>query len=884
MVPVVPVSPFTVTGCFFSKEEAACEEFLSVSGSICLSVREMLRHQMCSKPPRVECGCGKRQHLRRARIRRAPALWRKTRSQGKVSDRHAELDDQVEWIAISIRTLSRCTALGLFLVIGCAGQSPWRFWDSADGFTESYTSSAALAPNGGLWVKHGDSRRIELLDGYSVKQYQDLGGHGRIECAPDGTLWMWSDNVLKRLADSRWTSFKVDEVTNFGALRNNSDEIWEIMSAILPYYHAILSVVPIDRAHVLIMLPDRVLEFDADRSSSRSIAVLAQTGLSRFLTMRAARDGTVWLTGSGGVGRLSRNVRNDRPTMEGQEQDWRWTALPRPPYPWVDFSEPFDGRGTGLLVTGTAPSQAKAALSFDGRNWKEEYRNDSAVMRVWAGKDGSVWVQDGNRIVELAEKEKNIAEKTSALSGIILAVTAQSPEQFWVGSSQGLALHMTPLWKTPPGAPHLDDVVNAISEDHSGNVWFLSAHDLIRYDNSTWASFPLPRGETAWAIFTEGPGVLPDGRLVILTTAAHWLTFDPKVHMFRVVEHPEKRTLRLFVQGPDGKLIAETYPAGSSSGMTLESFDGHQFRPLLAAGNMNDLRNMHVRSNGEIWAGGTGFFGVYRDSRTTKMGPGDGYRDAGAFYIYEDKSGSVITGGPDGLYQMVGEQWRLIRSGLDRVRNIIRARDGTLWIASGTGIHRYRNGVWITNGLEEGLPSSVAYKVFQDSRGRIWAGTTRGLSLFNPDADTDPPIAIMPDDQNSREAPPGGKIRFQFSGADRWKRTPPGRLLFSFRIDGERWTPFESGDSASYDKLSSGSHRFELRAMDRNGNISLFVCSYKRIFGWETGIRTAVRGWEKTILFILLEWICWLRTGASMALPAADSSPAAFVRASRGTS
>jgi hypothetical protein len=39
MVPVVPVSSFTVTGCFFSKGEAAREEFLTVSGSICLSVR-----------------------------------------------------------------------------------------------------------------------------------------------------------------------------------------------------------------------------------------------------------------------------------------------------------------------------------------------------------------------------------------------------------------------------------------------------------------------------------------------------------------------------------------------------------------------------------------------------------------------------------------------------------------------------------------------------------------------------------------------------------------------------------------------------------------------------------------------------------------------------
>jgi len=738
--------------------------------------------------------------------------------------------------------LSRRGALALALVASCAGQtnSPWRFWDTVDGFLESYTSSAALTPDGKLWVKHGYSRGVELLDGYTIRGYPDPGSYGRIECAPDGTLWMWTGKVMKRLllppqdgspgariegGAQGWTAFKIDEVTNYGALRLNSDESWEVTSSKLPYLHANISVVPLDRARALIMLPDRVLEFDAERVSSRTVVALAQTGLSRFLAMSAARDGTVWLTGSGGLGRLSRTTMKEN--ADGTPRNWQWTALPRPPPGWVDFTEPFDGSGPGLLVTGTSASRSNAALGFDGSRWKELYRSVSATIRAWPGQDGSVWIQDGNRVIEVAGENRNVAEKTGVLSGILLSVREQSPGQFWVTGAQGAARYSAPLWKTPAEAPQVDDVVNAISEDRAGNLWFLAAHELIRYDNTSWASFPLPKGETAWAIFTEGPGVLPDGRLVILTTASHWLIFDPKRRTFSVTVHPEKRTLRLFVPGPGGSLIAETYPAGSSSGMTLESYDGKGFRPFVGPGNLpDDLRNLRVRSNGEVWAGGNGFFGVYRDSRYRAIGEGDGYRDPGAYYIYEDASGTLLAGGQDGLYQMDAGKWRRIRSGLDRVRNIVRARDGTLWTASGIGIHRYRDGIWITNGIEEGLPSSIAYKVFEDSRGRIWAGTTRGLSLFNPGADTDPPIATLPDDQNPREAPPGGKTRFQFSGEDRWKETPADRLLFSWRIDSAAWTPFETARSASFDKLPAGSHRLEVRAMDRNGNISLRPVSH----------------------------------------------------------
>jgi hypothetical protein len=67
---------------------------------------------------------------------------------------------------------------------------------------ESYSGSMALSPDGGIWVKHGDFRGIELLDGYSLREQPDPDGYGLIQCAPDCTGWMWSGGALRRLVDS----------------------------------------------------------------------------------------------------------------------------------------------------------------------------------------------------------------------------------------------------------------------------------------------------------------------------------------------------------------------------------------------------------------------------------------------------------------------------------------------------------------------------------------------------------------------------------------------------------------------------------------------------------------------------------------------------------
>src|ERR1035437_7565149 len=83
----------------------------------------------------------------------------------------------------------------------------------------------------------------------------------------------------------------------------------------------------------------------------------------------------------------------------------------------------------------------------------------------------------------------------------------------------------------------------------------------------------------------------------------------------------------------------------------------------------------------------------------------------------------------------------------------------TLWVASGAGLDRRQHGEWIANGVEEGLPSKMTYTVFQDSRGRVWAGSSRGLSLYHPEADLGAPQVGFPVAGNTHQATPQGDIR-----------------------------------------------------------------------------------------------------------------------------
>jgi CheY-like chemotaxis protein/signal transduction histidine kinase len=408
------------------------------------------------------------------------------------------------------------------------------------------------------------------------------------------------------------------------------------------------------------------------------------------------------------------------------------------------------------------------------------------------------------------------------LSGVYTDVVPEADGVFWLGTSQGIARYTPPLWRTPAAVAGVDTVAHAITEDSKGRLWFGCEKHLVRLDDIRWKIYPLPKGETSHHADTQGLLQLPDGRIVVPTgNMDQNLVFDPEREVFRKIKFPQRRQARFLAPRGDGSLWALT-STGEPASRRLEIYDGKQFRERadfsVSHPGLVDLRAVWEDRRGAIWLGGTGALGVYQDGQYRILGPQQGYPASAAFSICEAEDGKILVGGRDKLVEFDGKSWRVIRDQLDRPRTIMRSRDGTIWVASGTGVHRYRNGTWLSNTAEEGLPSSIAYVVFEDSRGRIWAGTTRGISRYHPEADTAPPKTIISAQDNLREASPDGDVRLVFSGMDQWKHTPSNRLLFSYRLDGAAWSPFAPVSFAAFKRLAAGQHRFEVRAMDQNGN------------------------------------------------------------------
>jgi signal transduction histidine kinase len=84
--------------------------------------------------------------------------------------------------------------------------------------------------------------------------------------------------------------------------------------------------------------------------------------------------------------------------------------------------------------------------------------------------------------------------------------------------------------------------------------------------------------------------------------------------------------------------------------------------------------------------------------------------------------------------------------------------------------------------------------------------------------DSDPPGTSFNDSTNRREVSSSDRVEISFNGRDKWDQTPVRRLLFSHRLDERPWSPYTADFSVTYTNLLAGSHRFEVRAMDRNWN------------------------------------------------------------------
>jgi len=674
----------------------------------------------------------------------------------------------------------------------------WRFWTVADGLQETYSYSVGIDAGGSVTVRHGAVRFMSVLDGYGHTRLPDLHGLsrtdwsicGRATLAEDGSTWTATDGRLTAYRAGAWVTYET------------------------PPDLLLITALPSGK-RVIVLFATSLREFDPATAAWREWRNPDNTGLGEF-TMLAGRAPDFWITGKLGLAHL--HVAENGPPQ--------WTEIAGARAGLRDFQYPVTGRDGELFAQAKAGEKLTAVVRWSTQGLERVYTSSTAAPRGWRGPDGVLWVLEGASLFRLTGGGKTPVPRAGVLSGNLFDVYSEDGKSFWLAGSEGVARYTPLIWQVPEGLAGFDRPVHAALEDRQGRLWFAATDSLLELDGGVWRRHAIPRGLRTRTTQTAGIIESPNGGIIVHCAAEDqtdvMLEFDRKSGAFREIDPPEGRQIASMTQRRAGGLWAATADKDRLR-FRLEIYDGRRLQPFLDLGsewNDGDMRAIIERENGELWFGGTSGGCVYHRGRFTHPFVKElGYTDSGVFALYELADGSMVAGGRDRALRWNGASWKLLRGGLDRVRSFLELRDGALWVASASGLHRLTGGDWLDHGVEEGLPSKIAYRVFQDSRGRLWAGTSGGLALYHADADVDPPITLLEGGAEPREVVASSDIRFAFSGMDKWKQTVAERLLFSYRLDDAAWTPFQSGNAAVFQKLSSGNHRFAVRAMDRSGNV-----------------------------------------------------------------
>lgn len=177
-------------------------------------------------------------------------------------------------------------------------------------------------------------------------------------------------------------------------------------------------------------------------------------------------------------------------------------------------------------------------------------------------------------------------------------------------------------------------------------------------------------------------------------------------------------------------------------------------------------------------------------------------------------------------------EWRLLDEGdwaHTHASAFTETADGTLWIASESGLYRVRDQESFRVGTDLVLRESAFSSLAADAAGSgLWIGSVGdGLLHHRPDDDAPPVVHSIHGDRRTRDgAQEFGAFWF---ASDHWGVTPREDLRFEYRLDGGPWLPREGtlhATSLTLGAFDVGQHSLEVAAIDASGHRSTEPARY----------------------------------------------------------
>jgi len=439
--------------------------------------------------------------------------------------------------------------------------------------------------------------------------------------------------------------------------------------------------------------------------------------------------------------------------------------------------------------------------------------------------------------------------------------------------------------------------VYSILQDKNGLMWFATSEGgVTTYDGKIYKRFSERNGFTASKVKCTQQD--PQGNIWLGTIADGVYMYNGKTFRhYNTRNGLSSNFINYILVDASGRILLATAGGGLSCLIPApnNTYKIKNIRPRdgLSGDRINTLVADHV---GNVWAGMAGNgIDVIRfadnDSYTIKnYTVTDGLTSNTIRCSLVDRNGNLLFGTADaGLIVYDGQKFRSItkQHGLssNNIYSCVLDIDGILWIGTDKGIDKISlsNIPTITAlrhyGKSEGFTGieTIQNAVCRDNQGKIWFGTVKSATVFNPAAERElqvprvhitgmnlffdkvettpygksltswyklPQSLVLPYDQNH--------LSFEFIGVE---QANPEAVSYRLMLDGfdKDWSPSTVKREAVYSNLPPGTYTFKVIAANENEKWSTVPAAYtftiKSPF-WQTWwfILSAL------VLIILLGW------------------------------
>ena len=425
----------------------------------------------------------------------------------------------------------------------------------------------------------------------------------------------------------------------------------------------------------------------------------------------------------------------------------------------------------GFLWIGTAAG----LLRFDGASFVRYSSentpaiHENSVFSLLATRDGRLWIgTDGGGLVEMHDGVFRAYSTAEGLSdGFIRALYEDRQGALWVATDSGLYRMRAGKFDRIDNEPDMPpNAFHSVVEDHQGRLWAgagrlyaiqdgkPTAYSLGGADNQHRVkSISVTADGSIWVGAVAGLYRMRPGSNTFAQVAGVWGTVrtlsevDPGElwagtigqGIFRIrYQEPGARVSRVTAPNP---LFSNTVLAifaddskrlwvGTQVGMILFNRSTVHELPLPAAAD-SDFGTVSLDMDGSLWAASNHLVHVIGDRVVPAGIPA--LSSVHVRNVLRARDGSLWIGTDgSGVYNVSSKGTTHLAWKQGLVNNFIRAmlqsRDGAMWFATDAGLSRLDAGGFHNLVTDNGLSHFSTRSIMEDHDGDIWIGTERGVT------------------------------------------------------------------------------------------------------------------------------------------------------------